>query len=259
MTQGLEDKRVVITAAADGIGRATARAFMAAGARVHICDIDGDKLAAFRAEAPGLGATLADCADPAQVDQLFDEAVAGLGGLDVLVNNVGIAGPTGPIEAMDPGEWRRTIDVNLVGHFYCLRRGVPLLKAAGGGSIVSLSSTAGIMGFPYRSPYAASKWAVVGVTKTLAIELGAAGIRVNAICPGPVAGDRIERVFAAEARVRNLSVEEVREHHLKAISLHTLIDPEDIAAMVLFLCSDAGAKISGQAIPVDGHTETLAY
>ena len=258
MTSGLEGKRVVITAAADGIGKATAMAFIDAGARVHICDVDADKLAAFQAQVPGLGMTRADVADPAQVDRLFDAAAASLGGLDVLVNNAGIAGPTGPIETMADDDWRRTIDVNINGHFYCLKRAVPLLKAAGGGSIVGLSSTAGIMGFPYRAPYAASKWAVVGMTKSLAMELGGFGIRVNAICPGPVAGERIERVIAAEAELRGETLEHARQRHLSAISLGTFIDAQDIAAMILFVCSDAGAKISGQALAVDGHTETLA-
>ena len=258
MTSGLEGKRVVITAAADGIGKATAMAFIDAGARVHICDVDADKLAAFQAQVPGLGATLADVADPVQVDRLFDAAEASLGGLDVLVNNAGIAGPTGPIETMADDDWRRTIDVNINGHFYCLKRAVPLLKAAGGGSIVGLSSTAGIMGFPYRAPYAASKWAVVGMTKSLAMELGGFGIRVNAICPGPVAGERIERVIAAEAELRGETLEHARQRHLSAISLGAFVEPEDIAAMIVFVCSDAGAKISGQALAVDGHTETLA-
>ena len=258
MSDVLEGKRAVVTAGADGIGRAIARTFMAAGARVHICDAAEDKLAAFQAEAPGLGATLADVADQAQVDRLFIDAEAALGGLDILVNNAGIAGPTGPIESMTPEDWRRTIDVNLNGQFYCLRRAVPLLKAAGGGSIVNLSSTAGIFGFANRAPYAASKWAVIGLTKSLAIELGGDHIRVNAICPGSVSGERIDRVIAADARQRGLTPAEVRAEYQRSMSLRTFVDPEDIAAMALFVCSDAGAKISGQALAVDGNTETLA-
>ncbi len=256
--QGLEGKRVVVSAGAGGIGKAIAEAFMAAGAGVHICDVDEDAIAAFRAEAPDLGATLCDVAEQTQVDRLFDEAEANLGGLDVLVNNVGIGGPTGFIEDMAADEWRRTIDVNIIGHYHCLRRAVPLLKAAGGGSIVGLSSTAGIMGYPYRTPYAASKWAVVGITKSLAMELGEFAIRVNCICPGPVSGPRIEAVIEAEAEVRGETIAEARKRHLSTISLATFIEPGDIAAMTLFLCSDAGAKISGQALAVDGHTETLA-
>ncbi len=254
---GLEGKRVVVTAGAGGIGRAMVRAFLAAGSRVHICDVDEDKLAAMAAEAPGLGATLADVADEAQVGRLFDEAAAALGGLDILINNAGIAGPTGAIETMTSVDWRRCIDVNLNGQFYCLKRAIPLLRAAGGGSIVNLSSTAGIMGFPNRAPYAASKWAVVGLTKSLAIELGKDHIRVNAICPGSVSGDRIDRVIAAEAGVRGVALDAVRADYQRSMSLRTFIDPEDIAAMALFVCSDAGAKISGQALAVDGNTEPL--
>ncbi len=258
MPDDLKGKRAIVTAGADGIGRAIARAFMAAGCQVHICDVDGDKLAAFQAEAPTLGATLADVADEAQVDRLFREAEASLGGLDILVNNAGIAGPTGPIEDLDPEQWRRCIEVNLIGQFYCLRRAVPMLRAAGGGSIVNLSSTAGIFGFANRSPYAASKWAVVGLTKSLAIELGADHIRVNAICPGAVAGERIDRVIAADAELRGLDPAEVRAEYAASMSLGVFIEPEDIAAMALFVCSEAGAKISGQALAVDGNTEGLA-
>lgn len=259
MSDGLKGKRVVVTAGADGIGRATVRAFLAAGSRVHICDVDGDRLAAMAAEAPDLGATLADVADEVQVGRLFDEAEAALGGLDILINNAGIAGPAGPIESMTSEDWRRCIEVNLNGQFYCLKRAIPLLRAAGGGSIVNMSSTAGIMGFPNRAPYAASKWAVVGLTKSLAIELGKDHIRVNAICPGSVAGDRIDRVIAAEAGLRGVALDEVRADYQRSMSLRTFIDPEDIAAMALFVCSDAGAKISGQALAVDGNTQTLAH
>ncbi len=258
MSDGLEGKRVVVTAGADGIGRAVTRAFLAAGSRVHICDVDEGRLAAMVAEAPGLGATLADVADESQVGRLFDEAEAALGGLDILINNAGIAGPTGPIETMASDDWRRCIDVNLNGQFYCLKRAIPLLRAAGGGSIVNLSSTAGIMGFPNRAPYAASKWAVVGLTKSLAIELGKDRIRVNAICPGSVAGERIDGVIAADAGVRGLDPAEVRAEYARSMSLGSFIDPEDVAALVLFVCSDAGAKISGQALAVDGNTESLA-
>ncbi len=256
MLESLAEKRVVVTAAATGIGHAIARGFLDAGARVHICDVDSEALAAF--QAPGLGGTVADVADEAAVDRLFDDALDRLGGLDVLVNNAGIAGPTGEVETLDPEEWRRTIAVNLDGQFYCLRRAVPLLKQAGGGSIVNLSSTAGLFGFPLRAPYAASKWAVVGLTKTLAMELGPFGIRVNAICPGPVEGERIDRVIAAHAEAMGESIAEARKSMTRRISMHTFVTAEDIAKMVLFICSDAGAKVSGQALAVDGHTESLS-
>jgi NAD(P)-dependent dehydrogenase (short-subunit alcohol dehydrogenase family) len=258
MADGLTNSRVIITAGGAGIGRATARAFHAAGARVHICDVDAATLADAQAELPGLGVSEADVSDPDQVDRLFDAALDALGGLDVLVNNAGIAGPTALLEDCEPAEWRRTLAVNLDGQFYCLRRAIPALKAAGGGAIVNLASTAGLYGYPRRGPYVASKWAIVGLTKSLAIELGPSGIRVNAICPGSIEGPRMDRVIAAEAAATGSSEEEVRQAYMRNTSMRCFIDAEDIANMAVFLCSPAGAKVSGQALAVDGHTESLA-
>ncbi|MCH6581738.1 MAG: SDR family oxidoreductase, partial [Proteobacteria bacterium] len=201
--------------------------------------------------------TVVDVSDPAAVDRLFDEALRELGGLDILINNAGISGPTGLVEDVTPEAWNHTIAVNLSGQFYCIRRAVPLLKQAGGGSIINISSTAGIMGYPLRTPYAASKWAVVGLTKSLAMELGPSGIRVNAICPGSIEGENMQRVIAAEAQARETDPVSLRKSYEKQNSLRTFIAPEDIANMILFTCSDAGAKISGQALSVDGNTETL--
>jgi NAD(P)-dependent dehydrogenase (short-subunit alcohol dehydrogenase family) len=206
---------------------------------------------------PSVSSTLADVADPEQVDRLFDDAVAQLGGLDILVNNAGIAGPTGPVETLEPEEWDRTITVNLNSQFYCARRAVPHLKNAGGGAIINLSSAAGLVGYPLRAPYAASKWAVIGFTKTLAMELGEFGICVNAICPGPVEGPRIDGVIAARAEAQGETFAAVRESYLRQNSLHTFFAPQDIADLVLFLCSPAGRKFTGQALAIDGHTETL--
>jgi NAD(P)-dependent dehydrogenase (short-subunit alcohol dehydrogenase family) len=258
MQVSVDGLRVVVTAGASGIGRAIAKAFLDDGARVHICDVDEDALAAFTEDFPEARATRADVASLAEVDALFDAAQASLGGLDVLVNNAGIAGPTGRVEDMDPQDWDRALAININGQFYCTRRAVPLLKAAGGGSIVNLSSTAGIMGFPLRTPYAASKWAVVGFTKSLSMELGEFGIRVNAICPGAVAGPRIDRVIAADAEARGLPLESVRQSYLNQNSLREFIQPESIAHKVLFLCSSAGDQITGQALSVDGDTHSLS-
>ena len=256
MDASFEGKRVIVTAAATGIGRAIAEAFMGAGARLHICDLDANGLSAFQTTAPDLGITRADVADPEQIDLLFDEALAHLGGLDVLVNNAGIAGPVGPVESLGPEDWTRTIAVNLDGSFYCVRRAVPLLKQAGGGSIVNIASTAGLFGFPMRAPYVASKWAVVGLTKSLAVELGEFDIRVNAICPGSVEGDRMQQVIEAEAEARGNSAESVREAYLRQVSMRTFVTKEDVVSLVLFVCSDSGARISGQALAVDGNTES---
>jgi NAD(P)-dependent dehydrogenase (short-subunit alcohol dehydrogenase family) len=251
-------KRALVTAAADGIGKVIATALMNEGAEVHICDVDAARLRAFSAERPGLGTTLADVSSEEQVDQLFEEVTAHLGGLDILVNNAGIGGPAGRLETLEYASWRRTIEVNLDGTFLCCRRAVPLLKEAGGGAIINISSTAGLFGYPRRSPYASAKWAIIGLTKTLAMELGPFGIQANAICPGSVAGDRIERVIRVTAENRGVSEDEVRNDYLRHTSMKTFVEAEDVASTILFLCSDAGARISGQALAVDGHTEGLS-
>ncbi len=258
MDQGLENKRVVVTAGAAGIGRAIAEGFHRAGARVQVCDVDEASLAALAAAAPEVGRSRADVADPDQVARLFEDAQRQLGGLDVLVNNAGIAGPVGPTEDCGIEDWRRTLAVNLDGAFHCLRHAIPMIKAAGAGSIVNISSTAGLFGYPLRAPYVASKWALVGLTKTLAIELGPHGIRVNAVCPGSIEGPRMDRVIAAEAAARGVSAASVRAAYTRQTSLRCFVEAADIAEMVLFLCSDAGARISGQAMTVDGNTESFS-
>jgi NAD(P)-dependent dehydrogenase (short-subunit alcohol dehydrogenase family) len=253
----LDHKRVVLTAGGAGIGRVTLQTFVEAGARVVTCDVDQAALDRLRGELPEVPAIPADVADETAVDRLFELAQEQLGGIDILINNAGIAGPTGPIEEITPEDWRRTLEVNITGQYLCARRAVPHIRAAGGGSIVNLSSAAGRFGFALRSPYCASKWAAVGLTKALAIELGAAQIRVNAICPGAVEGDRIDRVIAAKAAARGTSFEAMRAQYVEAASMKRLISPQDIANMILFLCSDAGRLVSGQVIGVDGNVEYL--
>jgi len=249
--------RVVVTAGAQGIGRAITEAFLAGGAQVHICDIEPDRLAACQHALPGVGISTADVSDPAQVDAFIEAALSQMGGIDVLVNNAGISGPAGPVEMLEPEAWRQTIEVNLNGQFYCTRRVVPSMKKQRSGSIVNISSTAGLFGYPLRAPYAASKWAVVGFTKTLAMELGSYGIRANAICPGSINNPRMDGVIAMEAVASGRSETEIRQQYTRQVSLQTFIDPEEIANLVLFICSPLGAKISGQTLCVDGHTETL--
>jgi NAD(P)-dependent dehydrogenase (short-subunit alcohol dehydrogenase family) len=250
--------RVLVTAGAAGIGRAFAETFGDAGAKVFICDIDQAALDAFHAARPKIGGCRADVSDPKAVDALFDAATASLGGLDVLINNAGISGPTAPVEAIEIADWDRTIGVDLNGMFYCTRKAVPLLKAAGGGSIINLSSVAGRLGYPLRTPYAAAKWAVVGFTKSLAMELGPANIRVNAIQPGIVEGERIERVISAKAKALGVSFDDYKQQLLSKVSLRRTVSPLDIANMALFLATDAGRNISGQALSVCGNVESLA-
>ena len=253
----LDGKRAVLTAGGAGIGRVTLQTLVDAGAKVVTCDVDQAALDRLRGELPTVPAIPADVADEAAVDRLFELALEQLGGVDILVNNAGIAGPTGPIEEIAPDEWRRTLEVNITGQYLCARRAVPHIRAAGGGSIINLSSAAGRFGFALRSPYCASKWAVVGLTKALAIELGGDQIRVNAICPGAVEGERINRVVTAKAEALGVSFEAMRQQYVETASMKRLISPQDIANMILYLCSDAGRLVSGQAIGVDGNIEYL--
>jgi NAD(P)-dependent dehydrogenase (short-subunit alcohol dehydrogenase family) len=248
-------KRVLVTAAATGIGAIVAERFSEAGARVFVCDVDGEALAAYLRTHGDIAGLPADVASAADVDAFVDNGVRHLGGVDVLVNNAGVAGPVAPVEEMDPDGWRRTLDVNLTGAFLCVRAVVPHLKRAGGGSIVVMSSNAGTMGLPFRGPYVATKWGLIGLVKTLAMELGPHGIRVNAICPGDVDGERIRRVIALEAQNRGLSEAEVLAERVAAVSLRTMVTADDVAAMILFVCSAAGSKVSGQALLVDGNAE----
>jgi NAD(P)-dependent dehydrogenase (short-subunit alcohol dehydrogenase family) len=257
MSNDLKNKRVIITAAATGIGRVTAEAFLAAGAKVHVCDVDEAGLQGFKSAQPAVGITVADVADAAQVDRLFDDAQHSLGGLDIMVNNAGIAGPTANVEDVHPDDWRRTLAVNLEATYLCCRRAVPILKQNRSGAIINLSSAAGIHGFARRTPYASAKWAIVGLTKSLALELGPFGVRVNCICPGAVEGDRIERVIKAEAKATGKPEDEVRKNSVRYTAMKTFVSPQDIANMILFLCSSQGARISGQALPVDGYLYTL--
>jgi len=257
MELSVKNKRVLITAGAGGIGRVMTETFVKAGAKVHICDVVQTAIAETTQALPGVTATPCDVSDLAQVDRLFADVKKHLRGLDVLVNNAGIAGPTGKVEDIKIADWERCIAVDLNGMFYCTRLGVPMLKAAGGGSVVNLSSAAGRLGFPFRTPYAAAKWAVVGFTKSLSMEVGTDNIRVNAIQPGVVEGDRIDRVIDAKAKALGISFEEQRKISLERVSMKTMVSPQDIANMALFLASDAGKHITGQAISVCAGVEML--
>jgi NAD(P)-dependent dehydrogenase (short-subunit alcohol dehydrogenase family) len=254
---GIAGKRVLVTAGASGICAVVAERFVGHGACVHVGDIAGQSLNAFRERHPDIPATAADVAVSADVDRLFAAAADTLGGLDILVSGAGIAGPVGTVEQLDEEGWRRTIDVNLTGSFLLARRAVPLLKAQGSGSIVLMGSNYSLWAQAARSPYVASKWGLLGLMKTLAMELGPHGIRVNAICPGNVEGERIERVIAMEAEAKGITREQLRELWERSVSLRTFVTPENIADQILFVCSDAGARISGQALSVDGNTESV--
>lgn len=251
----LAGKRVIVTAGAAGIGLAIAEAFHAAGARVWICDVVEDRLAEAKAALPGIGAMRCDVADPAAVDAFVAAAVADLGGLDVLVNNAGIAGPAAPVESIATEDWLRTMAVNVNGQFYVARAAVPHLKAAGEGAIICMASVAGKYAFPLRSPYAASKAAVISFARCLSVELGPHKIRVNAIAPGVVSGERIQRVFTDRAKTKGITYEEMEAIALRAVSLKTMVDPTEIAALVLFLAAPTGRAITGQVMSICGGLE----
>lgn len=257
LAQGLAGKRVLVTAGAGGIGLAIAELLLAHGARLIVCDVAQSALDAFAAAYPGTVGVKADVSSEVDVDRLFDAIARHLGGLDALVNNAGIAGPTGGVEDLDPAEWRRCLDICLTGQFLCARRAVPMLKAAKGGSIVNMSSAAGKHGYAFRTPYSSAKFGVIGFTQSLAKELGPANIRVNAILPGIVEGARMEGVIRDRAAQLGLSYAEMEARYLERISLRRMVSPKDVAAIVAFLLSDAGSNLSGQSIGVDGNVETL--
>ena len=257
MENSLKGRRVLVTAGAAGIGLAITRTFVAHGARAHICDVDEDALRRCRAELPAVSQTKADVASLADVERLFADVQRQLGGLDILVNNAGIAGPTARVEDIRPEDWERCISVDLNGMFYCTRKAMPLIKAAGGGSIINLSSIAGRFGFAMRTPYSAAKWAVVGFTQSLAVEAGPDGVRANCIQPGIVEGERVERIMAAKAAQLGVSTQEVRDRMVEGIALKTTVTAEDVANTALFLASEAGKHISGQAISVCGGARYL--
>lgn len=243
----LEGLRALVTGGGAGIGAAITACLRREGATVLVVDLSA-------ATAPDM---VADVSNTADVDRVFAVVVERLGGLDLLVNNVGVAGPTALVQDMDPDEYDRCVQVNLGSAFRCTRRAVPLLRERKG-SIVNISSTAGQFGFPYRSPYAAAKWGVIGLTKTWAMELGPEGIRTNAICPGSVSGPRMDGVIEREAAARGVAPQAIRDAYTHQVSMRSFIDASDIGETVVWLASPAARFVNGQVLAVDGHTETLA-
>jgi NAD(P)-dependent dehydrogenase (short-subunit alcohol dehydrogenase family) len=243
-------KSVLITGGGAGIGRAIARRFLEAGDRVLVCDIDEAALTEAHALLPGLAGTRCDVTDTADIDRLFGVVADLLGGIDVLVNNVGIGGPTLPADQLPSAEWRRVLDVNLTGTFEVTSRAIPLLRASAG-TIINLSSAAGRFGYPNRIAYSVTKWGLIGFTKTLSIELGGDGISVNAILPGAVGGDRFDRVIQGRADIAGRSFEETVDDLLASQSVKRIVDPSDVAELAYFLTTKSGRAISGQMLPID--------
>jgi NAD(P)-dependent dehydrogenase (short-subunit alcohol dehydrogenase family) len=248
-------KRVLITAGAAGIGLAVARAFHEKGCRVWVCDIAEEKLAEAAAALPGLGTMRCDVSDPAQVDAFVAAAAEAMGGLDFVINNAGIAGPAAPVEEISTEDWMRTQAINVNGQFFVARATVPHLKRNGWGAMVCMASVAGKYAFPLRSPYASSKAAVIAFARGLSVELGPHQIRVNAIAPGVVNGERIRRVFTDRAATKGITYEEMEQVALRAVSLKTAVEPEEIAEMVLYLCAPTGRAVTGQVMSICGGLE----
>jgi NAD(P)-dependent dehydrogenase (short-subunit alcohol dehydrogenase family) len=257
MDLDIKGLRVLVTAGANGIGLAIVRAFAREGAEVHTCDVDEAALSALALSDPAITQSKCDVSDRAAVQKMFDDAAKRLGGLDVLVNNAGIAGPTSKVEEMNPEDWDRCLEICLTGQFNCTRLAVPHLRESKNASIVNISSAAGRLGFAMRTPYAAAKWGVIGFTKSLSIELGPDNIRVNAILPGLVAGDRQRRVLEAKAQQRGMSYAEMERTAFSYTSIKDYVTPDQLADQILFMCSPRGKTISGQAISICGDTQML--
>jgi len=260
MPLSLQNKKIIISAGASGIGWSTAKVCLSRGAIVYLCDIDNKSLNKIRKHPLNnkkLFSYEFDASDEYEVSNFFQQVNKKTKKIDALINNVGVAGPTGTIEKLSSEDWERTLKINVISHFYFTKLAIPMLKKNKGGSIINISSGAGIMGFPLRSPYAASKWAVIGVTKTLAMELGKFKIRVNAICPGTIKGSRMVRVIRDKAKFLKVSKKLVEKEFVSMASMNCWIYEEDIGKMCSFLISSDGERISGQAIPVDGNATRL--
>ena len=260
MPVSLQNKKIIISAGASGIGWSTAKVCLSRGAYVYLCDIDNKSLNKIKKHPLNnkrLFSYECDASDEDEVSIFFNQVNKKTKKIDALINNVGVSGPTNTIEKLNSEDWERTLKVNVISHFYFTKLVIPMLKKNKGGSIINISSGAGIMGFPLRSPYAASKWAVIGVTKTLAMELGKYKIRVNAICPGTIKGDRMVKVIRDKAKFLKVSKKLIEKDFISMASMNCWIYEEDIGKMCSFLISKDGERISGQAIPVDGNATRM--
>ena len=258
MNFDLAGKRVLVSAGGSGIGRTIVKGFVAQGARVVTCDINSDFVDDLKTAMPNVMAEVVDVGDETAVHDFCSAAIDHLGGLDCLINNAGIAGPTLQLEEIDATDWNACLNVCLNSQFYFSKACIPSLRESGDASITNLSSAAGKHGFAYRTPYAAAKWGVIGLTKSLAIELGADNLRVNAILPGLVAGDRQRNVLSAKAQRLGKSYDEVEQDAFSYTSIKDYVTAQDIADQIMYLASPSGRRISGQAIAVDGDTKMLA-
>ena len=248
-------QRVLITAGASGIGLAIANAFAADGARVHLGDIDAEALKQITGANARITGSVADVSDPQDVKRLFDDVQRELGGLDVLVNNAGISGPMAPVSDYDIAAWNAVINVNLNGTFLVTQQAIPLLKNSAQASIIIMSSVAGRFGYPNRAGYSTTKWGLVGLAKTLSLELGPHGITCNTIHPGAVEGARITNVLKSRTELSGRTLQQEKELALDNQSIKKFVDPQDIAELAKFLAGKYARSISGQAFPIDGDSK----
>ena len=258
MNSTLKNKKIIISAGASGIGWATTKICLSRGAFVYICDLDLKSLNKIRKHSLNnkrLFSYNCDASNEEEVSNFFNQIKKKTNKIDALINNVGVAGPTGSLEKLNSKDWENTLHTDVNSHFYFTKRAIPLIKKSKNGSIINISSTAGILGFPLRSPYAASKWAIIGITKTLAMELGKFNIRVNAVCPGTIKGDRMKRVIRDKAKFTKISRKSIEKDFISMSSMKQWILEDDIGKMCAFLISDDSSKVSGQVISVDGNTE----
>ena len=258
MPLSLQNKKVIISAGASGIGWATTKVCTSRGAQVFLCDINEKLINRINKNTKYTNKIFAyecDASNESDVIDFFSKVLKKTKKIDALINNVGIAGPTGTLDKLESLEWEKTIRVDINSHFYFTKKAIPLIKKSKNGSIINISSTAGILGFPLRTPYAASKWAAIGVTKSLAMELGKFNIRVNAVCPGTIKGNRMKRVIKDKAKFTKSSTRSIEKDFISMSSMKKWILEEDIGKMCAFLISNDSSKVSGQVIAVDGHTE----
>jgi len=251
----LKNKKVIISAGARGIGWATAKVLHKRGAKIFLCDIDEKRIQKINKDKKNsIRAYFCNADNEKDVKKFFKEVKKVTNSIDCLINNVGVAGPTGVIEKLNTENWDQTLKTNVISHFLFTKNAIPMLKKNKGGSIINISSTAGVFGFPLRSPYAVSKAATLSFTKTAAMELGKYGIRVNAILPGVTRGSRMNRVIDAKAKYLGVSKKSIEKDFVSMASMNSWIEEEDIGKLCSFLMSDDSNKISGQFIAVDGNT-----
>ena len=258
MLETLKNKKIIISAGASGIGWATAKICLSRGAFVYICDLDLKALNKIKKHSSNnkrLFSYNCDASNEEEVSNFFNQIKKKTNNIDALINNVGVAGHTGSLEKLNSEDWENTLHTDVNSHFYFTKKAIPLIKKSKNGSIINISSTAGILGFPLRSPYAASKWAIIGITKTLAMELGKFNIRVNAVCPGTIKGDRMKRVIRDKAKFTKISRKSIEKDFISMSSMKQWILEDDVGKMCAFLISDDSSKVSGQVISVDGNTE----